>query len=343
MSTALVVASSSSSSTALAVMPPSKEKKRKRVVEKLPLRQPHLAGSEAADMEQRRQDMLANEYTPDTAPILDERIPDELIPLETWVRPRRPPAAAGVDRYWLCHLCNEAALLRDPRIFKKPYYTDMSGKVAPCPPGFVSKLDLEKHMRAQHCLPIEQPPADLPRITDESGGAAAAASTSASACTGGSDGGGGGGGGGSSSTSTALALARPSHYTNRQWEKIQREAREAEEAKQGEAPAGALWGDPGTGDGVTELHVQQVNRVGAARFEVMWQRYDRETNQWMDDVKADNFGPVEIKVLRRTAQGNMLPGLDDAGMADTQEDDAEAPANDDADNMGAQEEADAAE
>ena len=53
------------------------------------------------------------------------------------------------DIYLLCGMCTEAALLRDPNIRAAPFYA--GGMDAP--PGFVSKSDFERHLRAQHCWP----------------------------------------------------------------------------------------------------------------------------------------------------------------------------------------------
>ena len=86
-----------------------------------PLRQPALRECERNDMETRRAHMEASGYTQTAPPELDPRIDHSLWPRDLWERTR----ARGTlhrDTFLLCHLCTEAALLRDPHVKLSPYW-----------------------------------------------------------------------------------------------------------------------------------------------------------------------------------------------------------------------------
>jgi hypothetical protein len=53
--------------------------------------------------------------------MVDPAIPMSLVPREVWNRRRncgKDPSFA--DRFYICHLCSEAGILRDPNISVKP-------------------------------------------------------------------------------------------------------------------------------------------------------------------------------------------------------------------------------
>ena len=172
-STALV-----KTSTALSV-----GKKHRREVEKYPLRQPELVELERGEMVRARAEMEACGYEAKAPPELpDAHIDSALLHIETWVRPRKEGkgkehGGVGMDIYLICPLCNEAAVIRDPYVKYSPYWSTNHDT----PPGFVSRLDFQRHLLAQHCWPLEGPPAPPPlRITcNTDAGAAAGASGNA--------------------------------------------------------------------------------------------------------------------------------------------------------------------
>ena len=76
-------------------------------------------------MASRREQMEKNGYSvvPGGQDVLDldPRIAKSLWPKEQWERPRER-GTMHRDTYLLCHLCTEAALLRDPYIKLTPYW-----------------------------------------------------------------------------------------------------------------------------------------------------------------------------------------------------------------------------
>ena len=103
--------------------------------------------------------------------------------------------------------------------------------------------------------------------------------------------------------------------TARQW--LKEEERLRKEAERRAAGGGASssgqdkYGEPGTGDGVTEVAVKRVTRRSKVRFLVEWLRYDRDEKRWIEDLPPSELGVGHIEVLRRTARERMLTGLDD--------------------------------
>ena len=79
----------------------------------LPLRQPSLVDVEREEMDQWREEMLAGGYVSEPPPVCHPSLPESLWPRETWARLRTSGKVKGVhkDVYFVCGLCNEAALL----------------------------------------------------------------------------------------------------------------------------------------------------------------------------------------------------------------------------------------
>ena len=320
-------------STALVQKSPKKARK-KATVAMLPLRQPHLDGAEREEVDENRQQMIANGYKSMGPPAIDPAIPPSLHPKEMWSRLRDSGGMKGLhhDTYLLCGLCTEGALLRDPNIKNNPYYVT-AGK---CPPGFVSVPDFEKHCRAQHCWPIDGPPKppqarimppanadDAPQPgaaaepaaqpaaqpaanaadANEGGGGAAAGGGGGAAA-------GGGGGGGEAGGQFALALAGGIRLSARQQMKLlQEQARQAglEAPSPKDKPA---YGVPGTGDGLIGLEVERVQQVSSNRYQVHWRYYDDESEAWRTDVEYDLLSKPQITILRRHEAAEVFEHLD---------------------------------
>ena len=114
-----------STSTALVASAGASPAKKRSRLQPYPLRQPALDELEREDMASRREHMERNGYSvvPGGQDVLDldPRIAKSLWPKEQWERPRER-GTMHRDTYLLCHLCTEAALLRDPYIKLTPYW-----------------------------------------------------------------------------------------------------------------------------------------------------------------------------------------------------------------------------
>ena len=226
------------------------------------------------------------------------------------------------DVYYLCPLCTEASLLRDPNVTTRPYWS--SGR--PCPPGFLSIPNLAKHLRSAHtCRPVPsaQPPSPqlalpAPASAANAAGSADAAPAAADAAAGveaaapaaaafvGSHGEGGevappaasAVSPSASSSSAAAASAAMPRLSARQLCMLQKKEEQlgTEEAYFG----GAAWGEPGLGDGLVDVTVQRVTRLDAGGKYLV---------EWEEDTVDEQWSKAKIDALRRTFP--YLPGLDD--------------------------------
>ena len=128
-SSSALVATGSTSTALVSLAGASPAKKRSRL-QPYPLRQPALDELEREDMASRREHMEKNGYSvvPGGQDVLDldPRIAKSLWPKELWERPRER-GTMHRDTYLLCHLCTEAALLRDPHIKLTPYWCARRG------------------------------------------------------------------------------------------------------------------------------------------------------------------------------------------------------------------------
>jgi len=82
-----------------------------------------------------------------------------------------------------------------------------------------------------------------------------------------------------------------------------------------------VWGDPGSGDGVTEVQFRRATRRGGGCF-VEWARLDAATNDWVEDVQptqlGKNFIRVLVRSLRSLGQEGLLASLGLDGVLDPQ-------------------------
>eukprot|EP00900_Chrysochromulina_parva_P013332 jgi/Chrpa1/219/Chrysochromulina_OHIO_Genome00013777-RA len=290
-SSSALVATGSTSTALVSLAGASPAKKRSRL-QPYPLRQPALDELEREDMASRREHMEKNGYSvvPGGQDVLDldPRIAKSLWPKELWERPRER-GTMHRDTYLLCHLCTEAALLRDPHIKLTPYWC----KVGACPPGFVSRPDLERHLRSQHCLPDDTA---APRASlTYTGDATLAASIPLDAA------------------ASAASDASAARMSSRQFSLFTAKAKREEE----EPLLASRWGQPGVGDGVIDVTVRRVRPISGSRFIVEGTCQD-------GTLTKDTFTKNQLQVLRRTIP--VLPGLDNDVVEGQEEEPAEAKA-----------------
>ena len=236
------------------------------------------------------------------------------------------------DRYYLCGLCNEAALLRggkDSGIRLNPYYVE-PGKTAP---GFVSLPDFERHLRAQHCLPCEgsKPPPPLllkgPSADDDDAEGSSAAAAAAGPANNGraaadaaaSE---------AADAAIAAAIAKYGKLSARQQQKVLADA--AKEVHHVEVKE-SHWGQPGSGDGHIEIRPKAIMREKLSKYRVEWEYLKSDctdgvwTDEWIE-CGVTSITTGEMKVLRRTAPPEVLAGLDEPATADSPTPAEEAPA-----------------
>ena len=172
-------------------------------------------------------------------------------------------------------------------------------KVGACPPGFVSRPDLERHLRSQHCLPdvtaATAPCASLTYMGDATLLASIPFDAAAS----------------------AASDASAARLSSRQLSLLTAKAKREEE----EPLLASRWGQPGVGDGVIDVTVRHVRPISGSHFIVEGTSQD-------GTLTLDKFTKSQLQVLRRTMP--VLPGLDN----DVQEGQEQAPAEAQAALMG---------
>ena len=166
-------------------------------------------------------------------------------------------------------------------------------KVGACPPGFVSRPDLERHLRSQHCLPDDTA---APRASlTYTGDATLAASIPLDAA------------------ASAASDASAARMSSRQFSLFTAKAKREEE----EPLLASRWGQPGVGDGVIDVTVRRVRPISGSRFIVEGTCQD-------GTLTKDTFTKNQLQVLRRTIP--VLPGLDNDVVEGQEEEPAEAEA-----------------
>ena len=169
-------------------------------------------------------------------------------------------------------------------------------KVGACPPGFVSRPDLERHLRSQHCLPdVTAATAPCASLT-YTGDATLTVSIPFDA---------------------AASDASAARLSSRQLSLLTAKAKREEE----EPLLASRWGQPGVGDGVIDVTVRHVRPISGSHFIVEGTSQD-------GTLTLDKFTKSQLQVLRRTMP--VLPGLDN----DVQEGQEQAPAEAQAALMG---------
>eukprot|EP00966_Prymnesium_polylepis_P243541 5631623-Prymnesium_polylepis.1 len=111
-------------------------------------------------------------------PELDPKIPLSLVPRHTWERPRNNGREAFLDRFFLCSLCSQPSVVRDPHATTPMYCPATRGG----PMGFNSRRTIEQHLKREHCLappPTEPPPAAAPPAEADTSGAPSPAEAAA--------------------------------------------------------------------------------------------------------------------------------------------------------------------
>ena len=82
-------------------------------------------------------------------------------------------------------------------------------------------------------------------------------------------------------------------------------------------PASASpWGEPGSGDGILDLRPARVTAHGKSSFIVAWEAWEAEKEAWVAVPTTDKLGSTQLKILRRSVEGGILPGLDDDDKVD---------------------------